>query len=67
MKKCNQILIVFLATFQFLFSCSEKNKFKSKIINCKSNVTVYYPPSYNLKAHNPSFAIIKEPTELSKN
>ena len=67
MKKCNQILIVFLATFQFLFSCSEKNKFKSKIINCKNNVTVYYPPSYNLKAHNPSFAIIKEPTELSKN
>ena len=67
MKKCNQIFLVFLATSQFLFSCSEKNKFNSKIINCENNVTVHYPPNYNLKAHNPSFAIINEPTELSKN
>ena len=64
MKKSNQLLLLFTVFFLLLSSCSEKDILKSKVANCKSNISIHYPPNYNPKAHSPSFAILNEPNEL---
>ena len=60
----NLLYLLFLVCF-LITSCSEKQT-KQTIINCDSNVKIYYPPGYDKSSHTPSFAILNEPLEIDK-
>ena len=60
----NLLYLLFLVSF-LITSCSEKQT-KQTIINCDSNVNIYYPPGYDKSSHTPSFAILNEPLEIDK-
>ena len=60
----NLLYLLFLVCF-LITSCSKKQT-KQTIINCDSNVKIYYPPGYDKSSHTPSFAILNEPLEIDK-
>ena len=60
----NLLYLLFFVSF-LITSCSEKQT-KQTIINCDSNVNIYYPPGYDKSSHTPSFAILNEPLEIDK-
>ena len=60
----NLLYLLFLVSF-LITSCSEKQT-KQTIINCDSNVNIYYPQGYDKSSHTPSFAILNEPLEMDK-
>ena len=61
MKK--RFLIVYLFTICcFGFSCAVSQA--DKLIG--KNVSVFYPANYDAKAHQPSFALLKEPTSIGE-
>ena len=60
----NLLYLLFFVSF-LITSCSEKQT-KQTVINCDSNVNIYYPPGYDKLSHTPSFAILNEPLEMDK-
>ncbi|MCH1612241.1 MAG: alpha-glucosidase [Flavobacteriales bacterium] len=65
MKYTKNLLYLLLLVSFLNTSCSEKQT-KQTIINCDSNVNIYYPPGYDKSSHTPSFAILNEPLEMDK-
>jgi alpha-glucosidase len=65
MKYSKNLLYLFFLVSFLITSCSEKQT-KQTIINCDSNVNIYYPPGYDKSSHTPSFAILNEPSKLEK-
>ena len=59
-------LLYLLFFFSFLITSCGKKQTKQTIINCDSNVNIYYPPGYDKSSHTPSFAILNEPSPLEK-
>ena len=59
-------LLYLLFFFSFLITSCGKKQTKQTIINCDSNVNIYYPPVYDKSSHTPSFAILNEPLEMDK-
>ena len=59
-------LLYLLFFFSFLITSCGKKQTKQTIINCDSNVNIYYPSGYDKSSHNPSFAILNEPSPLEK-
>ena len=60
----NILYLLFLVTL-IITSCVKKQS-KQTIINCDSNVNIYYPPGYDKSSHTPSFAVLNEPSPLEK-
>ena len=59
-------LLYLLFFFSFLITSCGKKQTKQTIINCDSNVNIYYPSGYDKSSHNPSFAILNEPSPVEK-
>tara|TARA_X000000950_G_scaffold59047_2_gene71579 strand:+ start:31 stop:2175 length:2145 start_codon:yes stop_codon:yes gene_type:complete len=59
-------LLYLLFFFSFLITSCGKKQTKQTIINCDSNVNIYYPSGYDKSSHTPSFAILNEPSPVEK-
>ena len=60
----NLLYLLFLVSL--INTSFSQNQGRETIINCNSNVNIYYPPAYDKSSHTPSFAILNEPSPVEK-